>query len=165
MTDTPVPPTVTLTPTPTVTPTPTPGNVVVEKTVSPDTGGSGQAVEYTITIRNETGFPITLLEISDNMDSMQNFAGDTCNGPPNGSCSNQSGGGGGDWLWTGAAPLPNNGTTTMAIIGQFVAFPPDPGTSQSICNPGVIVRYRIDSISPTVLTATLGQSACFLLVQ
>jgi hypothetical protein len=149
-------------PTPTDTPV-TPGPVLVTKSVNPPSGPNNTSVIYTITIENQTGGPIILQRIEDNMDGMGGFAGTgNCTGPDGALCPNTSGSPEGYWVWTGTWPLTNGASATMTIEGTFVQFlpptPTPPPPPQQFCNPGVLVVYNTG-------TASIGidPNACFTL--
>jgi hypothetical protein len=142
VTDTPVP-TVTDTPVPTVTDTPVPvGSVDVSKSVNPSSGSNLTAVQYTITIDNNTNAPITLNEIVDDMTAINEFNGTSCTYPDNSQCV-PPGSQPAVWRWSGALVIPRGGSVSMTISGTFARFlPPLPTPTpdpQQFCNTATIL--------------------------
>jgi len=110
-------------------------------------------------VTNNTGVPITLTRIDDDMSNLTTFKGASCLGPDGNPCAVPAGRGG-LWNWQGTVALKGGASATLTITGQFSFFPPiGPGTPtpapRQYCNAGAIATYDSG-------TASSGQ-ACFAL--
>lgn len=148
--DTPtIAPTATNTPIPT--PTPTVGGVSVSKSVSPTSGGDRTNATFRVVVTNNTGGPIVLTRIDDDMSSLTAFKGASCVGPDGNPCGVPPGNGG-VWSWSGSVTMKDGDSVTMLMGGQFRRFPPiGPGTPtpapQQYCNPRATATYNGGQVS------------------